>query len=415
MQRWTRLALLAAAAALIAGCAAIRRPVAPQVSRAPPSRRAIRRPTSPPLVSLAHARIALLLPVTGPLAEAGASVRDGFLTAYYQMVAQRRPTVRVYDTAADSVADLIARATRWRANLIVGPLTRQNVAAAAVDPQARPPVLALNFLPAGSHAPPRFFQFALSPTAEARMVARRVLADGHREGIAIVPQGQWGTRVLNAFARQLQAGGGRLLAVARIDTARADYSGPIERALLINQSLGRLRRLESLLGVRLAFTLRRREDVQFIFTPAPAGVERLLLPQLRFYYAGGIPDYSISDAFVPDPAANQGLNGLRFPSTPWMLGGSLADAVREAVAQAWPASGPDQGRLFAFGFDADRLAMALLRTERPDTIDLQGLTGRLTLAADGRVHRRLRWARLENGETRILPARQWLAPRPEAQ
>ncbi len=405
MQRWTRLALLAAAAALITGCATIQRPVAPRVRRTPPPRQVARQRPGPPLVSLAHARIALLLPVTGPLAEAGVSVRDGFLTAYYQMVAGRRPTVRIYDTAEASIPDLIARATRWGANLIVGPLIRQNVAAAAVDPQPRPPLLALNFLPAGSRTPSRFLQFALSPTAEARMVARRVLADGHREGVAIVPQGQWGTRVLDAFTRQLEAGGGRLLAVARIDTARADYSGPIERALLIDQSMARLRGLESLLGVRLVFTLRRREDVQFIFTPAPAGVERLLLPQLRFYYAGGIPDYSISEAFVPDPAANQGLNGLRFPTTPWMLGGAFPEAVREATAQAWPASGPDQGRLFAFGFDADRLAMALLRTNRPTSLDLSGLTGRLTIAPDGRVHRRLIWARLENGETQILSDR----------
>ncbi len=411
MQRWTRLALLAAAAALVTGCASIQRPAPPEASRAPPPRQLAPRRPSPPLVSLARARIALLLPVTGPLAAAGASVRDGFLTAYYQRVARRRPTVRIYDTARASIPGLIARAARWGANLIVGPLTRQDVAAAAADAQPRPPLLALNFLPAGSRAPPGFFQFALSPTAEARMVARRVLADGHREGIAIVPQGQWGTRVLDAFARQLQAGGGRLLAVARIDTAKADYSGPIERALLIGQSLARLRRLESLLGVRLAFTLRRREDVQFIFTPAPAGVERLLLPQLRFYYAGGIPDYSISEAFVPDPAADQGLNGLRFPSTPWMLGGPLADAVRAAAAQAWPASGPDQGRLFAFGFDADRLAMGLLRTSRPATLELSGLTGRLTVGPDGRIHRQLIWARLENGEAQILPDRQWLAPR----
>jgi len=287
--------------------------------------------------------------------------------------------------------------------LIVGPLTRQAVAAAATDPGPRPPVLALNFLPAGSHAPSRFFQFALSPTAEARMAARRVLADGYREGVAIVPKGQWGTRVLKAFTQQLQAGGGELLASVRIDPSQTDYSGPVEKVLLVNQSRARLRRLESLLGVSLAFTLRRRSDIQFIFTPAPPAVERLLLPQLRFYYAGGIPDYSTSDAFVPDPVANEDLDGLRFPGTPWMLDRPLAAAVRAAVARAWPAGGPARGRLFGFGFDADRLAMSLLRTGQPDKLHLNGLSGRLTFAPDGRVHRQLTWARLENGEVQILP------------
>lgn len=404
MQRWTRFALFAAAAALITGCVSVQRPMAHKPSRAPlPHHGITRRPPSPVSRPVAQTRIALLLPVSGPLASAGASVRDGFLTAYYQMPAAQRPTVRIYDTAGAGIADLIGRAVHSGANLIVGPLTRQAVAAAAADTRPRPPLLALNFLPAGGQAPSRFFQFALSPTAEARMVAQRVLADGHRVGIAIVPRGAWGTRVLSAFTRQLQAGGGRLLAVARIDPSQTDYSGPIERVLLIRQSRKRLQRLESLLGAPLAFTPRRRGDIQFIFTPAPPAVERLLLPQLRFYYAGDVADYSTSGAFVPDPAANQDLNGLQFPGTPWMLATPLAEAVQTAVAQAWPAGGPAQGRLFAFGFDADRLAVQLLRAKRPAKLDLNGLTGRLSLAPDGRIHRKLIWARLENGEAQILP------------
>lgn len=404
MQRWTRFALLAAAAAAITGCVSVQRPEAPKATRVPAPRHGVgHRPPSPPAVPAAQARIALLVPVTGPLAKAGASVRDGFLTAYYQSATAQRPTVRVYDTAGTAVPDLIAQAVHWGAGLIVGPLTRQAVAAAATDAGPRPPVLALNFLPAGTHAPSRFFQFALSPTAEARMAARRVLADGEREGVAIVPQGQWGTRVLNAFTQQLQAGGGKLLASVRIDPSKTDFSRPVERVLLVNQSRARHRRLEALLGVPLAFTLRRRNDIQFIFTPASPAVERLLLPQLRFYYAGGVPDYSTSDAFVPDPAANQDLDGLRFPGTPWMLDLPLAKAVRATVARAWPAGGPARGRLFAFGFDADRLAMSLLRTGRPAELDLNGLSGRLTLAPNGRIHRQLTWARLENGEVQILP------------
>ncbi len=108
----------------------------------------------------------------------------------------------------------------------------------------------------------------------------------------------------------------------------------------IDQSSARLDRLESLLGTRLEFVPRRREDIQFIFRPRTASVERLLQPQLRFYYAGGIPTYATSDAFEPDPRANQDLDGLMFPDMPWMLGSPLAEAVRSAASQAWPAGGP---------------------------------------------------------------------------
>src|SRR5262249_60825056 len=90
------------------------------------------------------------------------------------------------------------------------------------------------------------------------------------------------------------------------------------------------------------------------FAPAPPNLERLLRPQLRFHYAGDIPTYATSDAFEPDVRANEDLEGLMFPDMPWMLGGDLADAVRAATREAWPAGGPYRGRLFPVGFDALR-------------------------------------------------------------
>ena len=409
MQRTILVAALAVTAALFAGCvsAPLAPAPAPRTARVPVTSRPVQRAPQvvQPSRTLAHTSIALLLPETGPLRGAARSVRDGFLTAFYQLPPRERPRVRVYDTAGtDSIASVIARASQAGADFIIGPLLRANVAAAAADTAPHPPILALNFLPQGAQAPAQFFQFALSPTAEARLVAKRVLADGHQLGIAIVPSNTWGTRVLNAFAQQFEAGGGKLLATTQIDVSESDYSGPIERVLLIRQSRERLQRLESLLGVPLTFVPRRRADIQFIFAPARASTERMLEPQLRFYYANGVPTYSTSDAFEPNPTANQDLDGLRFLDMPWMLGDPLANAVRAVAERAWPAGGPDRGRLFAFGFDAYHLAVALfVRHVPPGSLDLNGLTGRLRIDADGRVHRSLIWARLQGGEIKILP------------
>src|SRR6185437_9302403 len=99
---------------------------------------------------------------------------------------------------------------------------------------------------------------------------------------------------------------------------------------------------------------------------------RQLQPQLRFYYAGGIPAYATSDAFEPDPRANQDLDGLIFPDMPWMLGGPLAEAVHSAASQAWPVGRPARGRLFAFGFDAYRIAAAFRESRTPSSLDLSG-------------------------------------------
>jgi uncharacterized protein len=89
---------------------------------------------------------------------------------------------------------------------------------------------------------------------------------------------------------------------------------------------------------------------------------------------------------------------------PWMLGSPLAEAVRSAASQAWPAGGPARGSLFAFGFDAYRLAEALRENRTPSSLDLSGLTGQLTLDPDGRIQRQLIWAQLHGGEVTELPS-----------
>lgn len=351
-----------------------------------------------------ESHIALLLPLSGRQGAAAISVRDGFLTAYYQTPVAQRAPIHIYDTGDTSIAEAVARATQEGAQIIVGPLTREEVVAAAGLTVQHPPILALNFLPPERPAPPAFYQFALSPEEEARLAARRILADGRRNGVAIVPAGDWGSRVLNAFSQELQAGGGSLFASASIETGLADYSEAITRVLRINDSDARHRRLESILGTKLEFEPRRRGDLEFIFAPAPPNVERLLRPQLRFHFAGDVPTYATSDAFEPDPRSNQELEGLMFPDMPWILGGELADAVRSVVHDAWPSgSGPRLGRLFAFGFDAYRLSSAL-RANGGTNLQIDGLTGHLSLDADRRVHRDLGWAQIHNGELRLLPA-----------
>lgn len=348
--------------------------------------------------------IALLLPVSGRAASAATSVRDGFMTGYYQAPAAERPRLRVYDTGAQSVADALAQATRDGADFVVGPLTREEVVAAAQFTASRPPILALNFLPSEQPAPARFYEDALSPEDEARLAARRVLEDHHRRGVALVPSGEWGARVLNAFRQELQAGGGELLAVGQIDAARTDWSAPITEVLRISDSTARWHRLESVLATKLQFEPRRRGDIEFIFAPAQANLERLLRPQLRFHYAGDIATYATSDAFEPDVRANDDLEGLIFPDMPWMLGGDLADAVRGAAREAWPTGGPYRGRLFAFGFDAFRLAQALRHAPVSGEISIDGLTGRLTLDHEHHVRRELLWAQVHEGGVRLLPA-----------
>ncbi|HEY1284094.1 MAG TPA: penicillin-binding protein activator [Steroidobacteraceae bacterium] len=353
-----------------------------------------------PRQTLPH--VALLLPLSGRNGAAGITIRDGFMTAYYQVPASQRPRLRVLDTAEISAAEAITRAREEGAEFIVGPLLRDEVTAAADMGDAKPPILALNFMPSDRVAPAGFYQFALSPEDEARQVARRVLADERRRGVAVVPEGEWGARVLAAFRQELEAGGGVLLGDVALDSTRTDWAPEITQVLRISESNARYKRLESVLGTKLVFEPRRRADLDFIFAPAPAATARLVRPQLRFHFAGDVPTYSTSDAFAPDPAANEDMEGLIFPDMPWMLGSDLAESVRSAAREAWPSGGPPRNRLFAFGFDAFRLAVALRAAGVSGGVNVDGLTGRLTLDADRRVRRELTWAQLHNGQTRQI-------------
>ena len=348
--------------------------------------------------------IALLLPLSGRNGAVGTTVRDGFMTALYQVPVAQRPRVRVYDTGEVSAAEAITRARQEGAEFIVGPLMKDEVIAAADLGNANPPMLALNFMPADRPAPTGFYQFALSPEDEARQVARRIIADHRVRGVALVPEGEWGTRVLTAFRQELEADGGVLLDQISLDTTRNDWGPEITQVLRLSDSTARTKRLESVLGIELEQVPRRRADIDFIFAPSPFNMARSLRPQLRFHYAGDLATYSTSDSFEVDAASNQDMEGLIFPDMPWMLGSDLAESVRSAARDAWPTGGPRRNRYYAFGFDAYRLATAIRSAgSTAAVVNVDGLTGRLTLDSERRVQRELVWAQLRNGTPRPPP------------
>lgn len=344
--------------------------------------------------------VALLLPLSGRTAAPAAQIRDGFMTAYYLTAPATRPRLRVYDTAVVSIADTIAEATANGAEFIVGPLTREEVIAAAELRSSRPPMLALNFLPAEGAAPGKFFQFALSPEDDARAVARFLVASGKRRGVVLAPEGDWGSRVAAAFEEELRAAGGYVLGQASYGSGtRNDFGASIMQVLRTDASNARLARVQATIGQKLELQPRRRPDIQFIFAPSQPATARQLRPQLRFHLAGAgqgdIPTYTLGDAYEPHPSANQEIEGVMFPDMPWMLSDSGAiSEVREAANAAFGDSPSKRGRLFAFGYDAFRIALAL---QRGRTIEPQGLTGRLSLDEQGRVRRELDWVRIRAG------------------
>ena len=334
-------------------------------------------------------QIALLLPLSGRSEAFGVSVRDGFIAAYLQQNSATRPRLKVYDVAAESVGSAYNRAISDGAGFVVGPLTKEDVAAVAPLSSGRTPVLALNFLGDTISAPKNFFQFALLPEDEARMVARRVVADGRLAGVTIVPGGELGSRVNAAFADELKTLGGTVLDSQRYEPSQPDFSDIIKQVLQIKAAKGE--------------PSTHRSDATFVFIVGTPGAARLIMPQLKFHFAGDVPVYATSASFEPNPGANSDIEGMLFPDMPWMISYDPVTAqIRDSVRTAWPGRTARHDELYAFGFDAYRLVPGLRSNAPAAASEIAGVTGKLHLDQQNRVRRDLDWAQIKNGVPNVL-------------
>lgn len=350
-------------------------------------------------------KIALLLPQEGQLASVARALRDGFLAAHYQaqQAGQNPPEVLLYDSSRlSSLDDFYRQAQADGAQLVVGPLEKPLVKQLSERPQLPLTTLALNYSDAGREAPAQLFQFGLAAEDEAREVARRAWADGMRSAVALVPQGEWGNRVLAAFQQSWQAAGGNLIAAEHVDQP-VELAQQIADLLQLRQSEARAKRLQSTLGTPLAALPARRQDIDFIFLAATPQQAQQIKPTLAFQYAGDLPVYATSHLYTggQNPTQYQDLEGIRFCETPWLLDAN--DPLRQQVDQQWPQAAGSLGRLYAMGVDAFRLAPRLSQLKALPDSRVEGLSGNLSLNQAQRIERQLPWAEFRGGQVQRLP------------
>lgn len=332
---------------------------------------------------------ALLLPLSGPLALSAEAVRDGFLGAHKR--AGGKGTIKVYDAGNTNETTLAAYrlALDEGAALIIGPLRKESVASLLTNASIKTPILALNYLDESVAVPPDFYQFGLSPEDEARSAAERAVADGDKRALAMVPNTDWGARVLAAFDKRLHELGGGVIQAARYTPGKADFSKPIQDLMKLDASEARHKALTSIIGAKTEFEPRRRDDVDFIFMVARPSDGRLLWPQLRFFRATDLPVYATSAVF--EGQADRELSGVRFCDMPWMIqSSSYAD---ERAKSAEFASLRSQPRLFALGRDAYLLAGLIVAGQLRAGTSYPAATGNLQLTGKSVIARGLTCAR----------------------
>lgn len=357
------------------------------------------------------ARVALLLPLSGRYALQAEALRDGFMAARFQAVTVGRPPeIRLYDTGgtATGALDAFRRAREEGAQFVVGPLTKEGLAAVAALQGRTLPVLGLNYLEVRPGEEPRphnlLYQFGLLPEDEARQAAERAIAEGHTRAVALAPANEWGERMLLAFKRRFEELGGTLLDGQFYPPDQTDYAVAITRVLNLDSSRLRHQALRNTLNLELQFEPRRRQDVEFVFIAAQERAAKLLRPQLKFHQALDLPVYATSHVYELDGRPDHDLDGIRFADMPWAIAPDAAgSALRETIRSLWPVRFSQAGRLYAMGFDAYRLIPLLANSVEPLARPVPGMTGLLSMDAAQRLHRDLYWAAFDNGRPRLLP------------
>ena len=361
-------------------------------------------------------QIALLLPLSGRNSAAGKAVQNGFFGAYYGASAGLADVqqVRVYDVVeAGGAREAYAQAVNDGAEFIVGPLLRPAVNDLAAEAILPVPMLTLNYLQDNVLPPPGMYQFALAPEDEAIAAAQRAILDGKTKGLALIPNNDWGRRLLTAFTGEFEALGGTLLEYRYYTPTDQDFSFEIRNLMGLALSTQRYQRLRDNIRLPIEFDPRRRADAEFVFLAAAAPVGRLIKSQLKFHYSGDVPVYSTSRIYAMDGRSNADLNGIMFADTPWVIAPQpwIAD-LPVLYEEYWP-NERRLGRLHAMGYDAYLLLGELYAGGGESTAMVNGATGRLYLDEMGRVHRQLPWAEFQRGTPVAIPDPSLQEPRPE--
>jgi hypothetical protein len=315
-------------------------------------------------------------------------------------------TVRVYDSAQLGSSAAYLQAQLEGAEFIVGPLLRPEVDQ-IIDEAGFVPTLALNFAQNDTAFSSSFHQFALAPQDEVAAIAAAAIAAGAKTAIAFVPSNPRSYEIRDSFEAAFEQAGGELLGWYGYEPALADFSVPVATLLNVTRSRERHRALQASLGVAVQFPEpRRRNDVDMIFVLADAPAARLLAAQLRFFGAGDIPTYATAQVFDNARTARDNeLNNIIFADVPALIApDDVATEVAAELETYWPQRDAVL-KYYAMGFDAYRL-VAPLYTDDGAAWPMRGLSGDLSLDAQGRVRRALPLAQFRNGR----PAAYEVAP-----
>jgi ABC-type branched-subunit amino acid transport system substrate-binding protein len=344
--------------------------------------------------------VALLLPLNGTLAVTGKAIRNGFLAAYYNHQEKNANTtapavnIKVTDTSGKNILEVYKKVVASGVDVIVGPLTKQEVDALAAMGNALPvPTIALNTLSNYQRHPvANLYQFGLLPQDEAQQVATKMFQDGHQQIGVLMPENQRGQSIFNVFKSEFARQGGKIIATV-------DYSAQDDLDLKIQQFLQM--NYDEIRHKAAVKSYRRDISAIFLITET-TNAARQIVPLVRFYTNGKLSMYAISSIYsgFARPEVEQDLNKVTFCDMPWTIdnGASLDPALQEIrgkISGLFPDALKNNTRLYALGVDAYNVAVSLNKLINEPSVGFNGATGRLFLDGYNHIYRQLQWTTMK--------------------
>ncbi len=330
-------------------------------------------------------KIVLLLPLNGSLSAQGQAVRDGFLNAYYESAQKSQQNVSFIDTNRNlNVSAYYQQALAQGADTIVGPLTKEQVAALVKQGNFTAPTIALNYTDIGfGSLPTNFYEFGLSTQDEAGQMADKAWQMGRSRALVIAPQNEWGQRVTKPLISRFESLGGHITD-SYYYTPSSNLSEGIAALLHIDTKEDQKKMHDE--NNKQTLEQQRRQDFDVIFIVAQPQVARQIVPMLKFYYVTKIPMIASSSVYTgtPDPQKDSDLDGVYFCDIPWVL-------------KSHHSSDQQVNRLYAVGIDSYTVSNNIPRLNQLPNFPIYGTTGALTLTSKHQIYRRLPWVQMHAG------------------
>ena len=319
--------------------------------------------------------------------------------------------LKIYDTSAQPLDQVLAQVQQDGASIVVGPLLKNNVEE-LMKSNTSLNVLALN-QPEQVQNRANICYFALSPEDEARDAARHIHEQGKQAPLLLTPRSALGDRVANAFAQEWQQLGGGVVLQQKFGSTselRAGVNGGAGIALTGSPVSASLPQQQAVTIGGLTIPAPptdaqisgggKPDAAYIIATPEEIAFIKPMIA-MRNGSQSGVTLYASSRSAqgTAGPDFRLEMDGLQYSEIP-MLAGSNPALMQQALSSV--RNDYSLARLYAMGVDAWALANHFTQMRQVPGFELNGNTGDLTATQDCVINRKLSWLKYQQGQ--IVPA-----------